>query len=228
MDPFVQLLIPFDVDFLEFKLEVKSKDGQKGQASTYVDPRRYMERLDQAFGVSGWSVEYKQLGDQAVIARLTITVDGQTVVREDVGEFGGGGKSQFPTATAQAFKRACASLGLGRYLYFLPKMWGAINQYNQFEEAEIARFKKMVPAPPTGKPQERPQATEASKPRSYPQGAESVNQAKAVARMGQLLAQGQEMGVTFTFVPENWRTLSYSELVSLGQRIANDIKGMKE
>lgn len=225
---FEALLVPFEHEHLEFKVEVKSKDGQKAQASTYVDPRRYMERLDAAFGPANWSVEYKQLGDQAVIARLEITVDGVKTVREDVGEFGSGGRSQFPTATAQAFKRACASLGLGRYLYFLPKMWGAINQYSQFEESELVRFKKMVPAP-SGKPQNKPQATEKPEAtRQYPQGAESVQQAKAVARLGQLLQQGDDLGVKFAYVPQNWRTLPYQELVQLGQRIATDIKDMKE
>jgi hypothetical protein len=241
---FEMLREPFHPDQLEFKVEVKSKDGQKGQASTYVDPRRYQERLDDAFGPENWDVEYRPLGANvsgsvtedgekrsasgAVIARLTIRYNGQTVVREEVGEFGGEGKSQYPTATAQAFKRACAAFGLGRYLYFLPKMWGAINQYRQFEEAEIERFKKMCPAPAKS-PQNKPQATEKAQPaRTYPQGQESVQQAKAVARLGQLLQQADDMGAHFSYVPENWRTLGYQELVQLGQRIGKDLADMKE
>lgn len=215
---FEQLLAPFEIDYLEFKVEVKSKDGAKGQASTYVDPRRYMERLDQAFGAHGWSVEYKQIGDQAVIARLTIQHDGQTVVREDVGEFGNGGKSQFPTATAQAFKRACASLGLGRYLYFLPKMWGAINQYGQFEEAEIARFKKMVPSP---------KAMPSVPKSAAPQAQASPQRQKIIARIRTLLAEADDLGIDFNYLNPDWESMGEQSLTNLGMQISEDLQKLK-
>jgi hypothetical protein len=218
MGNFEHLLVPFAHDHLEFKVEVKSKDGKKGQASTYVDPRRYMERLDEAFGPANWSVEYKAIGDQAVIARLSITHNGQTVVREDVGEFGVGGRSQFPTATAQAFKRACASLGLGRYLYFLPKMWGLINDYGQFEPSEIEKFKKMVPAPSS-------KATPA--PVKQQEASVSPQRQKMIARIKTLLAEADDLGIDFNYLSDDWELGSESALTDLGKQISADLQKLK-
>jgi len=212
-----KLLVPFSHDHLEFKVEVKSKDGQKGQASTFVDPRRYQERLDEVFGLN-WSVEYRPIGEQGVIARLTVISDGVTVVREEVGEFSGGGKSQFPTATAQAFKRACASLGLGRYLYFLPKMWGMIDQYNQFTPEEIKRFKGMCPAPDTRPAKPAPAASN---------GADALKHAQAVKRIGELLTECQKFQIDVD-LPNNWQKLPFNQLVTLGQSIAKIVSEADE
>jgi hypothetical protein len=46
------------------------------------------------------------------------------VTREDVGEAEKGDPNQATSAAMQAFKRACAAFGLGRYLYTdLPQLW---------------------------------------------------------------------------------------------------------
>jgi hypothetical protein len=54
-----------------------------------------------------------------VTCRLTIA----GVTRSDVGECDLSDENAFTSAKAQAFKRACAAFGLGRYLYDLPKQW---------------------------------------------------------------------------------------------------------
>jgi hypothetical protein len=88
-------------------------------AMAYVDARVYQTRLDRLAGPEGWSVEYRPVGERAVLCRLTIL----GVVREDLGECDAGDPNQATSATMQAFKRACAAFGLGRYLYSLPKPW---------------------------------------------------------------------------------------------------------
>lgn len=236
-----KLLLPFPANQLEFKVEVKSKDGQSGQASTYVDPRRYMERLDDVFGPYGWSVEYRTIGEQGLIARLSIvTSEGHTIVREDVGEYGSGGrgkdaaaggtgsfapKSQFPNASAQAFKRACTTLGLGRYFYYLPKMWGKIDGYGQFEKTEIEKFRGIVS-------QHAPHAKSAPTPQSAPHttsgnGNAGVQQARAIARIGQLIDESHHANVEIK-LPHNWQSLPYAELVTLGQKVAKVVSEAKE
>lgn len=89
--------------------------------------RAYQARLDEVAGPDGWSVRYRTLGDRAVICRLTVL----RISREDVGEADpeacpgprSGNANAWTSAVAQSFKRACASFGLGRYLYSLPRLW---------------------------------------------------------------------------------------------------------
>jgi hypothetical protein len=70
-------------------------------------------------------VQYRPWGERAVICALTIL----GVSREDVGEAEKSDPNQATSAAMQAFKRACAAFGLGRYLYTdLPALWVAAEQ----------------------------------------------------------------------------------------------------
>jgi hypothetical protein len=89
-------------------------------ALAYADLRAYMDRLDEVAGLA-WSVRYTGWDDRLI---CELTVDG--VTRASTGEMtaqddrnGMGGT----VAEAQAFKRAAAMFGLGRYLYSLPAVW---------------------------------------------------------------------------------------------------------
>lgn len=90
-------------------------------AMAYADLRAYQERLDEVCGLD-WSVVYKPWGDGRIICELTVC----SVTRSSTGEMaaqdeknGMGGT----VAEAQAYKRAAAMFGLGRYLYDLPSVW---------------------------------------------------------------------------------------------------------
>ena len=66
-----------------------------------------------------------------MIAVITITVDGLAVTKSATGEYSDGGGRDAPEGTAaeaQAFKRACAMFGLGRYLYELSTQWVAFDE----------------------------------------------------------------------------------------------------
>lgn len=95
----------------------------KALALAFVDSRAYQARLDEIAGPDGWSVEYRPLGERAVICRLTIL----GVTREDVGEADPAEANWATCMIAQAFKRACAAFGLGRYLYGLPRVWAELS-----------------------------------------------------------------------------------------------------
>ena len=70
-------------------------------------------------------MEYRPLpGGTGLICRLTIL--GR--VREDVGEARAEDANTMTSAAAQAFKRACAKFGLGRYLYHLPQTWAPYDE----------------------------------------------------------------------------------------------------
>ena len=107
---------PFPVHLVELKPGSLNQEKTRALALAYVDMRAYQARLDEVVGPDGWSVGYRTLGDRAVICRLTIL----GVSREDVGEADPEDTNAWTSAVAQSFKRACASFGLGRYLYSLP------------------------------------------------------------------------------------------------------------
>lgn len=70
---------PFEIGQVEVK--PGAVNGTKALALAYVDMRAYQARLDEVAGPANWSVEYRTLGDRAVICKLTIL----GVTREDVG-----------------------------------------------------------------------------------------------------------------------------------------------
>jgi len=95
--------------------------GDRALALAYADLRAYMNRLDEVCG-SDWSVAYEPWGQDRIICRLTVmgvtrSSTGETTNEAERSEIGG------TVAEAQAFKRASAMFGLGRYLYNLPTGW---------------------------------------------------------------------------------------------------------
>jgi hypothetical protein len=114
------LSAPFPPEIVELKPGAVSEEKKRALALAYVDARHYQARLDAIVGSSGWQVAYRPWGERAVICALTIL----DVTREDVGEAEKGDPNQATSAAMQAFKRACAAFGLGRYLYTdLPQLW---------------------------------------------------------------------------------------------------------
>ncbi len=114
---------PFPVSYLEFKPGAISKSRDRALALTYVDPRRYQERLDVV--CPGWQSRVEVIWQNGtVIAKVALTIE--HVTREEIGEAVPdevNGANLATSAVAQAFKRACAAFGLGRYLYYLPQQW---------------------------------------------------------------------------------------------------------
>jgi hypothetical protein len=114
-----KLCKPFPLWAIEVKPGATTKDKTRALALAYVDPRVYFTRLDRLAGPCNWQVEYRPISDRAVLCRLTVL----GVVREDIGECDQGDPNQATSAAMQAFKRACAAFGMGRYLYSLPQIW---------------------------------------------------------------------------------------------------------
>jgi hypothetical protein len=114
------LCAPFPPEVIELKPGAIAEDKRRALALAYVDARHYQARLDAVVGPDGWRVAYRPWGERAVICALTVL----GVTREDVGEAEKGDPNQATSAAMQAFKRACAAFGLGRYLYTdLPQLW---------------------------------------------------------------------------------------------------------
>jgi hypothetical protein len=117
------LTAPFPAEAIHWKpLSVK---GARALAAAYLDARAIMQRLDSVFGVGGWRDSYQLVNGGSVVCTLSVLVDGKWVEKTDVGS-----PSEQPddgdklkAAFSDALKRAAIKLGIGRYLYRLPRQW---------------------------------------------------------------------------------------------------------
>jgi hypothetical protein len=117
------LTAPFPADAIHWKpVGVK---GNRALAAAYLDARAVMQRLDSVFGVGGWKDSYQLVNGGSVVCTLSVKVDGEWVAKTDVGS-----PSEQPddgdklkAAISDGLKRAAVKLGIGRYLYKLPRQW---------------------------------------------------------------------------------------------------------
>ena len=112
-----------------------------------------MNRLDEVD--PEWGDDIQIMADGKMVVKLTLFGVTRCSTGEPDAPKGDGAKENAGTASeAQAFKRACAKFGLGRYLYFLPRQWvGYDNQTKKFNEGEIK------PLPDWALPQEERHAS---------------------------------------------------------------------
>lgn len=133
-----QLSAPFHPSRITWKPQAMTKDKQKAMAVAYADPRAYQDRLDDVCGLD-WSVSYTPWGDKII---CHVTING--ITRSSTGEASSDSERSEIAGTAaesQAFKRACAMFGLGRYLYNLPTLWVEYDAENRrFTDKALARL----------------------------------------------------------------------------------------
>ena len=117
------LAAPFDRDDLKFRPGAVS--GNRALALPYIDARAVMERLDTVVGAANWQDAYELLPDGSALCRLQLRLDGEWIVKADVG-----GPSEqsdegdrHKAAVSDALKRAAVKWGIGRFLYSLPQIW---------------------------------------------------------------------------------------------------------
>ena len=147
------LIQPFDPREIKWRVTATSthqgKHGpqKRGQLVAYADQRAYTDRLNCVFGEWGWTSSYdvqvaqnferRAPGDkkQTAVAAKVVVVSKVTVhglgSHTGVGEEWADDQNAATRAEAQAFKRACACFGLGRYLYDLNTVWVDLDQYNR-------------------------------------------------------------------------------------------------
>ncbi len=144
---------PFDPGEIKWRVTATStqqtKHGpqKRGQLVAYADQRAYTDRLNEVFGEWGWTRDYdvqvaqnferRAPGDkkETAVAAKVVVVSKVTIhglgSHTGVGEEWADDENAATRAEAQAFKRACACFGLGRYLYDLDKTWVDLDQYNR-------------------------------------------------------------------------------------------------
>jgi hypothetical protein len=118
-----QLEEPFPLEDIELlpKGSVERDGKTLCMAMPYADVRVYQDRLNR-LAPGEWSTPppLALVVGTKLVCYVTIVIYG--VSHTDVGE-AGPGENQGTEAFAQAFKRACSQVGLGRYLYNLEKAW---------------------------------------------------------------------------------------------------------
>lgn len=129
------LEVPFHPSVIEWRVTNTSKGGSpRGQVMPYADQRAYTDRLNALFTPAGWtrryaihtSANFERSKDQKIVAKVLVTceltifgIGSHSATGEEFADDENAGTS----AEAQAFKRACACFGLGRYLYYFTGTW---------------------------------------------------------------------------------------------------------
>ena len=117
---------PFRKEELEFRVGAINNDKSMGLALAYVQARAIQNRLDELFGVDGWTVSYKEIS-AGFICSLSIKINDRWVTKED-----GAGMTEYESVKggiSNSFKRVASSgFGIGRYLYNAKKNWYPIRQ----------------------------------------------------------------------------------------------------
>jgi hypothetical protein len=128
------LEVPFDPAVIEWRVTNTAKDKRRGQVIPYADQRAYTDRLNTIISPAGWtrkyivhtSANFDRGKDQKVVAKVFVTCE-LTILglgsHSATGEAWADDENACTSAEAQAFKRACACLGLGRYLYYFDGVW---------------------------------------------------------------------------------------------------------
>lgn len=122
---------PFPPEVVQWKRDAISKDEKVALAIPIACVTAYQKRLDEVCGMD-WSVTYTPWGDHIV---CHLTIHGVTRSSSD----------KAPGASeVQAFKRACAMFGLGRYLMSLPEVWvaydAATDRFTDSAKAQLDGF----------------------------------------------------------------------------------------
>ena len=154
-----RLSAPFHPSEVKWRVIAKSGDNKQGIVAPYADPRAYHNRLNDVLTASGWSCRYSlntlngitrlRKKGEAPIATGKITAIASVQLfgiseKSSMGEMWADDENAVTRAEAQAFKRACAMFGLGRYLYEV--------------KAELEAAKKLwVPLDEHGNPRSIPQ-----------------------------------------------------------------------
>lgn len=139
-----KLEVPFSPEQVHWRVMNTSNDKKRGQIVPYADPRAYIDRLNALFSPQGWTREYRietmnnitrlKKGESIISGKVLVTC---TVTLNGIGSHSGTGEewaddeNGMTSADAQAFKRACACFGLGRYFYDVMPMWVDLDQNRQ-------------------------------------------------------------------------------------------------
>ena len=117
---------PFTREELEFRVGAVNKDKMEGLALAYIQARAIQNRLDELFGIDGWTVSYREVS-AGFICSLSVKINDRWITKED-----GASMTEYESikgGISNAFKRVASSgFGIGRYLYKAKNKWYPVRQ----------------------------------------------------------------------------------------------------
>ena len=163
---------PFEPTEIKFKPQMVKNN--RCLAMAYIDARLIQDRLDDVLGVENWEDGYRILPDGSVMCRLKVKLGERWITKTDVGspsEQPDGG-DRLKAAFSDALKRAGVKLGIGRYLYELPKQWcdfdPAKKCFTQTPQLPGKFLPKKKPAAPQSAAKQQPPAASTPAPSKGP------------------------------------------------------------
>lgn len=133
-----QLKDPFDPKFVKWRVGATDQAKTKGIALAYIDAREVSKRLDDVCGVGGWQDRYIAV-DGGFICELDIKIDGKWITKSNAAAYTQ--VEAIKGGASDAFKRAASTWGIGRYLYYLNKVWVPIKpQDRSYVLAEVPQL----------------------------------------------------------------------------------------
>ena len=160
-----ELAKPFPASSISIKIQTKPNEKGNALCVAYIDARDVMNRLDEVVG-GEWSDVYTKAPSGGLECALTIC----GVTRRDVGD-DQNDNEQEKAGYSDAFKRAAVKFGIGRFLYSMPKMYGAVKQVGKnsyLADGEEKRLQGILQAALNGKAlppsEERTRVVSESKP----------------------------------------------------------------
>ena len=134
-----ELAEPFPPSHVHFRVGATNQAKDSGIALAFLDSRHVMQRLDDVVGPENWQCRYPFIG----CCDIGIKIEGEWVWKAN-----GAGETQVEAEKGQysdAFKRAGAVWGVGRYLYYAPNKWYQI-QNRRFTNAALTQMQKDLEA----------------------------------------------------------------------------------
>lgn len=147
-DMFARLRAPFLPDQVSWRIGATNANKSQGLALAYIDARDVADRLDEVCGPANWACSYPHANGKTVCA-IRIRCDGEWISKED-----GAGDTDHEAvkgALSDAFKRAGARWGIGRYLYDVPTLWVAIvgaGKSWRIADSEIGKLRALLQQTP--------------------------------------------------------------------------------
>lgn len=171
------LAAPFPEDEIEFLPRAQSNGKALGLA--YIDARTVMNRLDAVVGPGNWTFDFDVIAPDGKMVRGRLTVLG--VTKCDAGE-ASTEEEILKSAVSDALKRCAVHFGIGRYLYYLPRVWAPYDaQKRRFTETprlDRAAVEKALRICNVGtRPQNRPALRMESAPEPAPRTAPASSSA---------------------------------------------------
>jgi len=143
-----ELEVPFPVDQVLWRVTNTANHRTRGQVVPYADPRAYTDRLNALVSPQGWTRNYEtvtmnnitrtkrnaEIVTGKILVTCKVTIDG-IGTHSGTGEEWADEDNAMTSAEAQAFKRACSCLGLGRYFYDFDAPWVDIDEKGRPKKA---------------------------------------------------------------------------------------------